>query len=338
MTPNNLSKFLEISFKNCAPILIKGAPGVGKSDIVSQAAENAGFQLIIEHPVVSDPTDYKGLPFPIKRADGKASAAFLPFGNLTKIISAQEPTVFFLDDLGQAPPAVQAACMQLLLARRINGHKVSPKVCFAAATNRKRDRAGVSGMLEPVKSRFASIIELEPTLDDWVKWALSPKGNMPTELISFLRFRPGLLFDFTPTSDMTNSPCPRTAANVGRLMAMKLPPEIEYEAYSGAAGEGFAAELMGFLKIFRSLPSPDRILMDPGKADVPTDPATLYALCGALARKASDQTASRLFEYYGRLPAEFSVLAVRDSVNACPNLVETRGFIEWSSKNSDVLI
>ena len=68
----------------------------------------------------------------------------------------------FLDDLGQAPMSVQAAAMQLILARRINGFKISDKVIFMAATNRREDKAGVTGILEPVKSRFAWIVELVP--------------------------------------------------------------------------------------------------------------------------------------------------------------------------------
>ena len=86
--------------------------------------------------------------------DGQAE--FLPFGDLRALIQADKDTVFFLDDLGQAPPTVQAAAMQLILARRINGHHVSDSVTFIAATNRKQDKAGVSGILEPVKSRFAT--------------------------------------------------------------------------------------------------------------------------------------------------------------------------------------
>lgn len=139
--------------------------------------------------------------------------------------------------------------MQLLLARRINGHRVSAQVTFIAATNRKQDKAGVSGILEPVKSRFVTIVELEPHLEDWVQWAVS--HSMPAELIAFIRFRPQLLFDFAPSVDITNSPCPRTVHNVGRLMQLGLPAELEFEAYSGSAGEGFAVELLGFLQIYR---------------------------------------------------------------------------------------
>ncbi|MBN2570303.1 MAG: ATP-binding protein [Deltaproteobacteria bacterium] len=331
MKPKELEKLLKVTIPAGFPVMVKGAPGVGKSDIIAQACEASEAELIIEHPVVSDPTDFKGLPFA-----KNGTADFLPFGSLRSIINAKQRTVYFLDDLGQAPPSVQAACMQLILARRINGHKVSDQVTFVAATNRHTDRAGVTGILEPVKSRFTSIVELEPDMEDWVAWAL--KANVPTELIAFIRFRPNLLFDFQPTNEMKNSPCPRTVVNVGRLMQSGIPSEIEYEVYSGSAGEGFAAELMAFLKIFRDLPNPDTVLMAPEKAKVPEDPATLYAICGALSRRSSSQTIDRLIAYANRLPAEFSVLMVRDSVQVDEDVVNNRSYIEWASAHSDVLI
>lgn len=331
MKPSALKNLLEKTISARRPVLIKGAPGIGKTDVVTQACESAGANLIISHPVVSDPIDYKGMPFVV---DGRAD--FIPFGDLRQLVEADKLTVYFLDDLGQAPPTVQAAAMQLILGRRINGHKVSDQVCFVAATNRKQDKAGVTGILEPVKSRFATIIELTPDLEDWVSWALN--AGLPTELIAFIRFRPGLLHDFQPSADITNSPCPRTVANVGALMDLGLSPELEYEAYAGAAGEGFAAELLGFLRIFRKLPNPDSVLLNPEQADVPTDAATLYALCGALARKASENTMDRLVRYTLRLPAEFQVLLIRDSMHNDGQVVNTRAFIDWSSKNADVLI
>jgi len=333
MKASLLAKTLEKTIPAHEPVLIKGAPGVGKTDITHQICGLVNADLVVEHPVVSDPTDYKGLPFAMPGTD---SATFLPFGDLKRLIEADRLTVCFIDDLGQAPAAVQAACMQLILARSINGHRVSPHVSFVAATNRHTDRAGVTGLLEPVKSRFVTIIELEVDTDDWVNWALNAK--LPVELISFIRFRPGLLWDFKPTNELKNSPCPRTVHNVSKLMNLGLPREVEYEAFSGAAGEGFAAEFVGFLRIFRSLPNPDIVMMAPDKAAVPDDPATLYAICGALAQKASDNTMDRLVQYANRLPAEFSVLLVRDCVRVSPGVVNTRAFIEWASQNKDVLI
>ncbi len=335
MTPKQLNTFLQSSIKHHRPVLIVSAPGCGKSDIVAQACKDAGARLIISHPVVSDPTDYKGLPFVV---DGHAE--FLPFGDLRALCETTEETVFFLDDLGQAAPSVQAAAMQLLLARRINGHKVSDTVTFIAATNRRQDKAGVQGILEPVKSRFASIVTLVPNVQDWSSWALS--HGMPAELIAFIRFRESnnqsILFAFNPTADLVNSSCPRTVANVGYLMNDGIPHDIEFEVIAGAAGEVFATEFLAFLRIFRSLPNPDLILMQPNAGSVPTDPAVLYAICGALAYRASSQNFPNIIAYANRLQDEFSVMLVTDCLHKDKDLVNTKAFIDWSVKHSDVLI
>lgn len=344
MTPRDLQQFLSGTIAARLPILITGAPGIGKSDIVEQATAAAGATMIISHPVVSDPTDFKGLPFAtVNTTTQQAEAHFLPFSDLQRIIDADKPTVFFLDDLGQAPPAVQAAAMQLILARRINGHRVSDQVTFIAATNRRQDRAGVAGILEPVKSRFCSIIELQPDLDSWCSWALKENPttkaqNVPTELIAFIRFRPALLHDFKPSADLINTPSPRTIAQAGRLLALNFPDNILYPALSGSTGEGFAAEFIGFLKIYRNLPNPDSIILNPLNAAVPSDPATLYALSGALARKASKQNFDAIATYAERMPAEFSVVLVKDAITQKEELQNTRAFINWATKHADVLI
>ena len=332
MKPSELATYLTFCIEHRFPVLIKGKPGIGKSDIVTQAANDAKVKLIISHPVVSDPTDYKGLPFPKK--DGTAD--FLPFGDLHQLITAKEKTIFFLDDLGQATPSVQAACMQLLLARRINGHIISDQVTFIAATNRREDKAGVSGLLEPVKSRFISIVELEVHTNDWVKWALD--NNMPTELIAFIRFRPDLLDNFLPSKDIVNSASPRTVAAVGKQQAAGLSEKFEFEAFKGAAGEAFAVEYRAFLKIYRELPSLDEIIMNPGGTAVPVQPATKYAISSALASKMNDQNIGAICTYLDRMEPEISVACMKDAATKNRHICKNRAYIKWASDKSEVLI
>ena len=331
MKPKDLSKFLTRTIAARLPVLIKGAPGVGKTDIVTQACQETNTALYVSHPVVDEPIDYKGLP-----AIKDDHAEFLPFGSLRRLIETQQPLVYFMDDLGQAPPSVQAAAMQLILARSINGFKVSDLVTFIAATNRKQDRAGVTGILEPVKSRFVSIVELAPDLEDWVAWA--SKNRLPVELIAFIRFRPQLLFDFVPSVDMNNSPCPRTVHNVARLMQLGLCPQIEFEAYAGAAGEGFAAELMGFLQIYRQLPDPKLILLNPDQAPIPDDPATLYAVVTALSRITRPETMEALVRYADRLPEEFSVLLITDAEKQNPAIINTHAYATWVARHHSSIV
>jgi hypothetical protein len=332
MKPTQLKAFLGHAIQHRQSVLIKARPGVGKSDIVEQTCKDAGVHLIISHPVVSDPTDYKGLPY---ASNGQAN--FLPYGELHKIMIATEPTVFFLDDLGQAPPAVQAACMQLLLARQINGHAVSDHVTFIAATNRKEDKAAVSGLLEPVKSRFKSIVELDVNHEDWVRWALTI-GNMPTELISFIRFKPKILEEFHPTKDIVNTVSPRTVAAVGQWQNSGLDKSLYFEVFKGAAGEGFANEYTAFLNILKDLPNIDQILMNPDSVQVPKEPSVLCAVGGALASRVNDINATNVFSYIKRLPQEHAMACVKDMTIRKPEILQTRAYISFAADTGNIVL
>lgn len=329
MRAKKVIEFLTCAFTEGWSTMLKGPPGVGKTDCVIQAAAAAKCDLIIEHPVVADPTDPKGLPGIV---DGKAE--FLPFGNLRKMIEATKPTVVFLDDLGQAPAVVQAAYMQLILGRRINGHKVSDHVTFAAATNRREDKAGVTSILEPVKSRFVTIVDFTANVDDWSEWALA--NGVPAEVVAFVRFRPQLMLEpGSPTNDIVNRPSPRTITHLGKMFAKGWK---DLEVLAGAAGEQFATEFIGFIKVYLELPSIDGILLNPKSSPVPTGLSALYAVTTAVAAKATTQNAGRIMQYLVRLPKEFTVLGACDIQRKCPAALNNPEFIKWAAANQEVFV
>lgn len=321
-------------------ILIVGSPGLGKTSIVEQVTERLGYDLLISHPVVSDPTDVKGLPFVVE-SDGISCAEWLPFGDLKQMITAEEPLVVFLDDLGQAPPVVQAAFMQLLLARKINQHAVSPHVRFIAATNRKSDKAGVGGVLEPVKSRFRCILHLTSDYKDWTKWAIN--HNMPAELVAFINRRPEMLDKFEPMTEIVNTPCPRTVANVGHLMNIGLPEGLEHAAFSGAAGTGFAGEFQGFLRVYRDMPDPAKVLDNPEMLDVAKiseKPDVIYALCAGIAYaiKDDDRLTKNFVTFMNMISEEYAVMALRLASTKIETLRNNKHVIEWITDHTDMLV
>lgn len=308
------------------PVLITGAPGVGKSDIVARVAALLGYDLVISHPVTEDPTDPKGLPFP--SADG-LSARFLPFGNMHKILSATRPTIWFLDDLGQGSAAVQAAYMQLLLARRVGEHVLPDCVTFLAATNDRSHNAAVSGILDPVISRFATIVNLVPDIKSWSKWAV--ENNTPNELIAFLRFRQDLLYVPKKGRDIENFPTPRSWGFLGKKMPV-IPKGQELREYAGSVGEAAAHELATFLDVYKEIPTLEEILLNPRGARLPdtAKPATASAIVSMLAGRTTATNFDTVMIYVNRMidagMREYVGFYIQDATTRDPSLQQTHTF------------
>jgi hypothetical protein len=336
--PSSLISVLETAITDKYPVLIKGAPGVGKTDLVTQACVNVNADIIISHPVVEDPVESKGFPM----LDVKNNqATFVPFSDLVKLIDAKHPLVCFIDDLGQAAPMVQASKMQQILLRRINDFKISDQVTFIAATNRRTDKAAVSGILEPVKSRFVSILELDPDVDDWLTWAVN-NPEIPMELVIFIKNRPEMLFRHEPTADITNSPSPRTVHNVGKWLTASrpVPQHLLYEVIAGAAGEAFAVEFTGFLKLINKMPDPDYALMNPDKITFPIDEndrSLDSAFAIAVAYRASDQNTDRFVKLINKFAPEFGLLSMKTAINRVPDIQHTKAYQKWAIDNHDLL-
>ncbi len=326
MKPSDASSALDTLVNIKQPGFLWGAPGIGKSAIVKQCADRNNLQLIDIRAVLLDPVDLRGLPH--VNGDNRAHWATPEF------LPRDGAGILFLDELNAAPQLVQAACYQLVLDRKLGEYELPDGWTVIAAGNRETDRAVTSRMPSALANRFVHI-GVDCDLDDWVAWALS--FCIEVELIAFLRFRPNLLHAFDPARNEKAFPSPRSWEFVSKILASNPPAHIQYELLTGTVGDGAAAELLGFLKIFQNLPNPDVILMNPAAAPVPDDPATLYALTGALVKKTSDTTADAVFQYANRLPAEFSVLLAKDILKNKPEIANTRAFIEWSINHKEVL-
>jgi MoxR-like ATPase len=334
MSPKKLYNLLSKCVTNGYSVMVKGMPGCGKTDIINQVANDIDYDVILSTPVVDSPIDYKGMGAINRNKSGKAiSASFVPFGNLAQCVNAKRPTIYFIDDLGQAPPAVQAAAMQLILGRKINGQKVSDQVVFLAATNRRQDRAGVSGILEPVKSRFKTIVQLDVDPNDWIVWAL--EHGVDKRVIAFIKFRPNFLATEEVTADIVNHPCPRTWEAVNDLLKIDI---TDREVIAGAIGDAAAIEFTGFLKVYEQLPSFDNIIKNPDSARVPSDPAAQWAVVTGLLGKITKKNANAMFKYVNRLSVDFGAVFVAGIDTDCPEAKETTGYITWVTDHPDYLL
>jgi hypothetical protein len=310
---------------------IEGPPGCGKSALAKDVADEDEYRLIPLILSVMDVTDLNGFP-----RIGKDSARFIPVKPIADIFNTDEKILVCLDDFGMAMDPLQKGVMQLIHGGQLNGHTVGKNVRFILCSNRTTDRAGVNRIITPIWGRIVTR-QFDFDLDDWVTWAL--KNDLDIKVIAFSRFRPGCFSDFETMGKEYKTFCScRAMEFMSKSEKGGIVSGCEMEVCSGNMGERYGAEYVGFRKIFTKLPNPDVVIMQPEKIDIPVDIATLFALCGAVARKCTENNIDRIITFANRLDTEFSVLLVKDCLRVCPAIASTRPFIEWCSKTgSDIL-
>src|SRR6201999_4434616 len=62
MKPAQVTETLKAGLTHNFPLLITGAPGIGKSDVTDQAFAALNMPYDLRHPVIEDSTDVKGMP------------------------------------------------------------------------------------------------------------------------------------------------------------------------------------------------------------------------------------------------------------------------------------
>ena len=143
---------LAIESGNHKPIFLWGPPGVGKSQIIREIADEKKIGLVDLRMALLDPTDLRGIPIP------KDNQAFwLPPTFLPNIARDGERGIFLLDELNAAPPLVQASGFQLVLDRRVGEYTLPPLWMIVAAGNRLGDRGITHRVPSPLINRFTHL-------------------------------------------------------------------------------------------------------------------------------------------------------------------------------------
>lgn len=304
-------------------VMLWGPPGIGKSAICRQLAEehHSGFRDV--RLVLLNPVDLRGLPVPNREA-GRAD--WLPAGFLPDEERDGKCGILVLDEINACPPSVQAAAYQLVLDRQVGDYRLPQGWRILAAGNRAQDRSVSYRMPAALANRMIHL-NIEPELQAWKRWAL-PQGVDPV-LVAFLDFRPELLYVLPANPDEPAFPSPRSWTLLSQVLSAGRGGECGpwfSELVAGVVGPGAALEFEAFRRLAEEIPDADGIVAGV-VTEVPPNrrPDLIYALTGAIVdrvrRLAGDEFsagADNALKYLSRLPAEFSVYAVRSLALAIP--------------------
>ena len=257
VTIKQVRKCITKSFNVKRPIFLWGPPGVGKSDVVAQIAQDLNGFMIDLRLGQMEPTDIRGIPFYNKEKGVMDWAP--PIDLPSQELADQYPVVvLFLDELNSAAPAVQAAAYQLILNRRVGKYVLPNNVVMVAAGNRESDKGVTFRMPTPLANRFIHQ-EIKVDFSTWQDWATNNKIHK--DVVGYLSFAKQDLYDFDAKSSSRAFATPRTWSFVSELLHDDdTDVETLTNLISGTIGEGLAVKFAAHRKVAGRMPKPEEIL------------------------------------------------------------------------------
>lgn len=314
--------------------IVKGSPAVGKSSIVHQIAKEFDLKVIDLRLAQCDPTDLLGFP---NTANGRGR--YVPMETFPiegdAVPEGYDGWLLFMDEFTSAPRGVQAAAYKLVLDRMVGTHHLHKKVAIVCAGNLETDGAIVEEMSTALESR---LIHMEVTVDhiDWCEgWAM--KNGIDHRITSFVKFKPGMLYTFSPDHTDCTYASPRTWEFANRLVKGKEIGIEDIPLLAGTISEGVAREFRTFTQIYSRLPTLTQMMEQATTLPVPQEPSILFALTGSIAHNANDENAGPLMDFVSRLPIEFQVVTLREMVRRSPALMNHKSVQAWITKNAKEL-
>jgi len=308
------------------PYLVSGA-GIGKTTTVKDIAHKRGIECRILSLAQYDAGELAGWVVPSE--DGETMDRKRP-----DWMPKDGEGILFLDELPQAPVSNQNIAAQITNERRVGAHHLPEGWVIVAAGNRMSDRAGTSNMPTHLRDRLM-FLEIEADLEDTIAYYYSV--GIDERVCAFLRFRPEWLHKFD--RDANACPSPRSWERVSSILSWDLDPVCRQEAISGQVGRAATADFSGFMKLYDAVPDMNALIANPMGANIPSDPAIMYAVCAALASRINKSNAGNIVQYLERLPQqEFSAFVIKDALNRDQSIKQLDPIRKWVMTSGKSLV
>ena len=193
-----------------------GPPGVGKSTIVREYAEEKARQLqkefvdfntltpedverLLEKPdkyyvfadkrlTGLDPVDVSGIP---RLVNGSKYVMFLPLA-LAKLLSKSAGLLFLDEFLNENRPNMIAQVYKIVRDYKIGDIALTKQTLVVAASNSAEHSSISNSIPKPLRDRFDFIEAEPPTVESWVEWMDKRYGpaNWERNVLAYLHWRP----------------------------------------------------------------------------------------------------------------------------------------------------
>lgn len=351
----------EVTLKQAKPLIMDtlrahltpqlvSSPGVGKSAIMREIAEEWNLKLIDIRLTEYDPTELNGYPFILNPKDemhlvraGHVPMVTFPTEHDPLPVNPKTGKPFrgwliLLDEFPSAPLAVQAAAYKITLDRMVGNHNLHKNCFVATAGNKATDKAIVKKLSTAQQSRLITLV-IKACSDTWLEWA--ERVNIDYRVRSFIRWKPEEIHRFDPNHADLTFPCPRTWHFISRLATANKWEDIPHEKLpllAGTVGHAAAQMFFSFCEVFGRLPDIKDICYDPEGCQLPNEISVHHAAAGLVAHHINKDNAAPLIRFLNRLPADLQTVTLRNAIKRDDELRQVKEVLVWASRNTKELI
>ena len=214
---HNLNKYIPMHLELDQPVLLLGAPGQGKSQLIKERAENMDYVFIDIRLSTMDEADLTGYPNPNLKT---GRMEFLPasvFPLATdKLPKGKKGFLILLDEITGVNNSMQTAALKLIQDKFIGEHPLHPNTFIMAAGNLGTDGAVVTPLQSTIYDRFA-VYYVHQSAEKWQQWAATARTIHPL-VLAFLEAHPEMLHTFDANAADPRFSSPRAFEAVSEML------------------------------------------------------------------------------------------------------------------------
>lgn len=233
-TAKNKSGLYQIPPARQRPILLMGAPGIGKTAIVEQAARECGIAFLSYTMTHHTRQSAVGLPV-IKEHTFSGKTYSVTEYTMSEIISGVHTImeesglsegILFLDEINCVSETLMPSMLQFLQFKTFGNHKLPEGWIIAAAGNPVRYNRSARN-LDVVTLDRVKYMEIQADLPSWKEYALS--RNLHGAVLSYLDLKPEYFYVFRYSETGKEFVTPRGWEDLSNILdsyeALRLPVE-----------------------------------------------------------------------------------------------------------------
>jgi len=183
---HRLERVLAVAYRARRAVLLEGATGIGKSEIVRRVADSLGIRTVVLDLSLLEPPDLVGLPV-IK--DGRTEYA------VPSVLPTEGAGILLLEELNRAERYIQQPALQLLSARRLHEYELPKDWICVATVNPETAEYHVTALDKALRARFLQV-QVRADRASWLAWAQT--ANLHPGIVSLVQSHERAFDDVPP--------------------------------------------------------------------------------------------------------------------------------------------